>query len=112
MCRGPFADKSWHVHKRYNDFRALHASLLCAGIELPLPPKRLIGNREPDFISQRLHGLQKYLNAVLMNPILASSLPTKLFIDPINYCQPFSGKLQLLTCLLPSVHVGCLCEYD
>lgn len=27
-----------------------------------------------------------------MNPILVSSLPARSFIDPANYCQPFSGK--------------------
>lgn len=27
-----------------------------------------------------------------MNPILASSLPAKKFVDPDNYCTPFHGK--------------------
>jgi PX domain-containing protein kinase-like protein len=38
--------------------------------------------------------LQKYLNSVLMNPILVSSLPARSFVDPANYCQPF-GELAL-----------------
>lgn len=44
---------------------------------------------DPDFITERQHGLQKYLNSILMNPILVSSLPARSFIDPANYCQPF-----------------------
>lgn len=37
--------------------------------------------------------LQNYLNIVLMNPILASSLPMKKFLDPENYTAPLHGKL-------------------
>jgi hypothetical protein len=34
---------------------------------------------------------QNYLNLILMNPILASSLPVKKFLDPENYATPFQG---------------------
>lgn len=88
--RGPFSDKTWRVYKRYNDFVTLHSCLQSSGLLLPLPPKRLIGNMDPEFINERQQGLQKYLNTVLMNPILVSSLPAKSFVDPANYCQPFS----------------------
>lgn len=53
-----------------------------------------------DFIAERRLALQEYINTVLMNPILASSLPTKKFIDPDNYTTPFHGKyftIQLIT---------------
>ncbi|KAK4884313.1 hypothetical protein RN001_000584 [Aquatica leii] len=88
--RGPFSQKTWRIYKRYNDFLALHSYLQTSGLPLPLPPKKIIGNRDPEFISERQQGLQKYLNSVLMNPILVSSLPAKSFVDPANYCQPFS----------------------
>lgn len=88
--RGPFSQKTWRIHKRYNDFVDLHSHLQTSGIPLSLPPKKIIGNREPEFISERQQGLQKYLNGVLMNPILVSSLPARSFVDPANYCQPFS----------------------
>lgn len=45
----------------------------------------------PDFIADRLIALQEFINQVLMNPILASSLPTKKFIDPDSYSTPFHG---------------------
>ncbi|CAH0550760.1 unnamed protein product [Brassicogethes aeneus] len=92
--RGPFSDKTWRVSKRYNDFHKLHSYLQTSGIPLEFPPKKLIGNMEPHFISERQQSLQKYLNAVLMNPILVSSLPARSFVDPANYCQPF-GELAL-----------------
>lgn len=87
--RGPFRDKSWHIYKRYNDFLSLYSNLQSSGLPLPFPPKKLIGNMERDFIAERQQALQKYLNAVLMNPILASSLTTKKFVDPDSYCIPF-----------------------
>lgn len=62
--------------------------LASSGLPLPLPPKRLIGNMDREFISERQHALQLYLNAILMNPILASSLTTKKFVDPDNYSAP------------------------
>ncbi|XP_046426888.1 PX domain-containing protein kinase-like protein isoform X1 [Neodiprion fabricii] len=86
--RGPLPEKSWRVSRRYNDFVQLNGALCPSGISLPLPPKRIIGNMEPDFIAQRQLALQNYLNTVLMNPILASSLPMKKFLDPDNYTAP------------------------
>ncbi|XP_045476028.1 PX domain-containing protein kinase-like protein [Harmonia axyridis] len=88
--RGPFSDETWRISKRYNDFHKLHTYLQSSGLQLSFPPKKLIGNFDPDFINERLKGLQKYLNLILMNPILVSSLPARSFIDPANYCQPFS----------------------
>ncbi|KAL0108358.1 hypothetical protein PUN28_015118 [Cardiocondyla obscurior] len=86
--RGPLPEKFWRVSRRYNDFVQLNAALSISGFDLPLPPKRIIGNMEPDFIAQRQIALQNYLNIVLMNPILASSLPMKKFLDPENYTAP------------------------
>ncbi|XP_058790504.1 PX domain-containing protein kinase-like protein isoform X2 [Phymastichus coffea] len=86
--RGPLLEKSWRVCRRYNDFVQLHSILSLSGINLPLPPKRIIGNMEPEFIIQRQAALQNYLNIVLMNPILASSLSVRRFLDPENYTAP------------------------
>ncbi|KAJ9595648.1 hypothetical protein L9F63_013163, partial [Diploptera punctata] len=87
--RGPLPEKTWHIYKRYNDFVSLHNVLQGSGINLPLPPKKLIGNMEREFVAERQTGLQNYLNLVLMNPILASSLPVRRFLDPDNYSTPF-----------------------
>uniref|UniRef100_A0A8D8C7M4 PX domain-containing protein kinase-like protein n=1 Tax=Culex pipiens TaxID=7175 RepID=A0A8D8C7M4_CULPI len=87
--RGPYPENSWRILRRYNDFASLNKCLQISGIELPFPGKKFIGNMRPDFIAERLSALQEYLNQVLMNPILASSLPTKKFIDPDSYSTPF-----------------------
>lgn len=47
------------------------------------------GNMRPEFIAERRLALQNYINIVLMNPILASSLPAKKFVDPESYNQSF-----------------------
>lgn len=90
VTRGPITNKSWKVYRRYNDFAKLHSYLQTSGLQLPFPPKKIIGNMDPGFISQRQLALQNYLNVILMNPILVSSLPARSFIDPATYCQPFS----------------------
>ncbi|XP_057322936.1 PX domain-containing protein kinase-like protein isoform X1 [Microplitis mediator] len=86
--RGPLPEKSWRVSRRYNDFVQLNGALSASGLDLPFPPKKIIGNMDVEFISQRQIALQNYLNVVLMNPILASSLPMKHFLDPNNYAIP------------------------
>lgn len=50
---------------------------------------RFTGNMRPEFIAERREALQNYINIILMNPILASSLPAKKFVDPETYNQSF-----------------------
>ncbi|XP_058834770.1 PX domain-containing protein kinase-like protein isoform X2 [Topomyia yanbarensis] len=87
--RGPYPENSWRILRRYNDFASLNKCLQISGIDLSFPGKKFIGNMRPEFIAERLFALQEYINQVLMNPILASSLPTKKFIDPDSYSTPF-----------------------
>lgn len=58
MQRGPIRSNYWRVYRRYNDFVGLHSHLQPAGIPLPLPPKKLIGNMSRDFIAERQQALQ------------------------------------------------------
>lgn len=98
--RGPLKENCWRLQRRYNDFVELNKCLVVSGIQLPFPEKKLFGNMHPDFISKRLLALQDYINAVLMNPILASSLPAKKFVDPETYNQSFLGiYLIFITCV-------------
>ncbi|KAF6215825.1 hypothetical protein GE061_000160 [Apolygus lucorum] len=83
--RGFESENAWHVHRRYNDFHALHKELSVAGVSLPLPPKKMIGNMDRNFILQRLDGLQSYLNTVLSNAILANQKAVKIFLEPHTY---------------------------
>lgn len=83
--RGPTKENKWNVSRRYRDFAALHTSLHQANIDLPLPPKKLIGNMQPSFIAERQIALQNYINEVLKHEVLALSLQVRSFLDPNNY---------------------------
>lgn len=80
---------TWKICRRYNDFVKLNNELRVSPLCPCLPGKKFIGNLHPDFIVQRSLKLQEYINGVLMNPILASSLSTKKFVDPELYMTPF-----------------------
>lgn len=92
LQRGPLKENSWKILRRYNDFAELNRHLQPSGIVLPMPGKKLIGNMRPDFIAARRQQLQEYIDTVLMNPILASSLPAKRFVDPDSYSQSFHDQ--------------------
>ncbi|XP_013099649.2 PX domain-containing protein kinase-like protein isoform X1 [Stomoxys calcitrans] len=90
--RGYVKQYSWKILRRYNDFAELQKHLSISEIDLPFPGKKLFGNMRPDFIAERRKALQLYINTVLMNPILASSLPAKRFVDPDSYSQSFHDQ--------------------
>lgn len=94
LQRGIIKTQTWRILRRYNEFAELHKCLSISGLELPLPGKRLFGNMRPDFIAERRQALQVYINTILMNPILASSLPAKRFVDPDSYSQSFHGNYE------------------
>uniref|UniRef100_A0A3P9CKK5 PX domain containing serine/threonine kinase n=1 Tax=Maylandia zebra TaxID=106582 RepID=A0A3P9CKK5_9CICH len=92
--RGVSLDNSWQVIRRYSDFDVLNNSLMVCGITLPLPPKKLIGNMDREFIAERQRGLQTYLDTITQHPLLCSSLPVKKFLDPNNYSANYTIALQ------------------
>ena len=53
-------DHFQHVTKRYSDFAALDAVLRGYGTDFSLPPKKVFGKMDSDFIEQRQRGLQVY----------------------------------------------------
>lgn len=61
MQRGPIPENSWTVDKRYNEFVALDAELRISNIELQLPPKKVFGNFDREFIAERQQGLQVHV---------------------------------------------------
>ncbi|XP_008303400.1 PX domain-containing protein kinase-like protein isoform X3 [Stegastes partitus] len=88
--RGVSSDNSWQVIRRYSDFDVLNSSLMVCGISLPLPPKKLIGNMDREFIAERQRGLQTYLDSITQHPVLCSSLTVKKFLDPNNYSANYT----------------------
>jgi hypothetical protein len=74
---------SWTVLHRYNDFVELHEKLVSDhGVAKDiLPPKKMIGNREPTFIEKRRGDLEVYLISVVS--FLQRAMPRELalFLD-------------------------------
>ncbi|XP_008103638.1 PX domain-containing protein kinase-like protein isoform X2 [Anolis carolinensis] len=83
--RGISMENSWQIIRRYSDFDLLNNSLQVSALSLPLPPKKLIGNMDREFIAERQKGLQNYLNVITSNHILSNCEPVKKFLDPNNY---------------------------
>ncbi|XP_016414762.1 PX domain-containing protein kinase-like protein isoform X2 [Sinocyclocheilus rhinocerous] len=83
--RGVSTENSWTVIRRYSDFDMLNNSLLISGLNLPLPPKKLLGNMDREFIAERQKGLQAYLNYITRHHILSSCELVKKFLDTNNY---------------------------
>ncbi|XP_056293001.1 PX domain-containing protein kinase-like protein isoform X3 [Pseudoliparis swirei] len=88
--RGVSSENSWQVIRRYSDFDVLNSSLMVCGIALPLPPKKLIGNMDREFIAERQRGLQAFLDSITQHPLLSGSLPVKKFLDPNNYSANYT----------------------
>lgn len=88
--RGISMENSWQIVRRYSDFDMLNNSLQISGLSLPLPPKKLLGNMDREFIAERQKGLQNYLNYVTSNHILSSYEPVKKFLDPSNYSANYT----------------------
>jgi len=54
---------SWRVYRRYQEFRNLSDALRGEGFRVPvLPPKKLIGTLDPDFLTERQMELENWLH--------------------------------------------------
>ncbi|XP_067000731.2 nischarin [Anabrus simplex] len=73
----------WKVDHRYSDFVELHDKLVSDhGVSKDLlPPKKVIGNKEPAFIERRRAGLETYLSSIIT--LLRKTMPRDLalFLD-------------------------------
>ena len=68
---------AYQVHHRYSEFEAMHYKLVEEGVEKDLlPPKKLIGSKDPAFIMKRRRELETYLQTVYH--FLEKNLPNAL----------------------------------
>jgi len=59
------APQKWSVYRRYSQFKVVSDLLARKGYKCTaLPPKKMIGSFDPDFLHERRHGLQKWLQDV------------------------------------------------
>ena len=85
-----FGWRKWTVHRRYNQFHQFHSTHVDALLSHPvnlksavyvqsaevppvLPPKKICGNREEEFVGNRKINLEAYLRQVMSNSIKISS---------------------------------------
>ncbi|KAH8402144.1 hypothetical protein KR009_010045 [Drosophila setifemur] len=77
----------WLVERRYRDFAQLHDKLVeeVSISKKLLPPKKLVGNRQPAFLEQRREQLETYLQELLI--YFRTELPRSLaeFLDFNKY---------------------------
>ncbi|XP_071807254.1 PX domain-containing protein kinase-like protein isoform X1 [Asterias amurensis] len=83
--RGTSTENSWQINRRYSDFVAFHELLKISNLDLPLPPKKMFGNMDREFIAERQQNLQQYLTLILSHHLLATSIIVKRFLDQANY---------------------------
>ncbi|XP_001360642.4 nischarin [Drosophila persimilis] len=81
------AKVEWMVERRYRDFAQLHDKLVedIAISKKLLPPKKLVGNKQPAFLEQRREQLEAYLQELLI--YFRTELPRALaeFLDFNKY---------------------------
>ncbi|MGH0164146.1 UNVERIFIED_CONTAM: hypothetical protein FKN15_046449 [Acipenser sinensis] len=82
--------QSHTVLRRYSDFDMLNNNLQISGLSLPLPPKKLIGNMDREFIAERQKGLQNYLNFITTHHILSGCELVKKFLDTNSYSANYT----------------------
>lgn len=57
---------TWVIYRRYQQFKELNDRLRPMGVRVPLlPPKKLLGSFEPDFIAKRQSELSNWLRSLL-----------------------------------------------
>lgn len=78
------ANVTWYVLKRYSEFYDLHIQLISDhGVSKDiLPPKKVIGNKTPEFIENRRQGLENYLRSVLN--YLKITMP-RIFVEFLDF---------------------------
>ncbi|KAJ3425219.1 sorting nexin [Anaeramoeba flamelloides] len=78
--------QKWGVWIRYSEFRNLHQILKkkfpSELKQIRLPPKKIIGNFDEDFLEQRRLGLEEYINALLKDEDVAECMEINKFLKP------------------------------
>lgn len=76
--------KTWQCQRRYRQFDELHSTLKRANKSIPipsLPEKKWFGNMRPNFVQERLAGLQTYVDKLLLDSRWASMHILRAFFD-------------------------------
>lgn len=79
LVRDSKKNESWTITSRYSELRKVHVKLReLFPNNLPnFPQKKILGNMDPSFISQRQKALEIYFGLILQNQTWANSKPMK-----------------------------------
>jgi len=79
LVRDSKKNESWTITSRYSELRKVHVKLReLFPNNLPnFPQKKILGNMEPSFISQRQKALEIYFSLILQSQAWANSKPLK-----------------------------------
>lgn len=116
-------DVEWWVQRRYRDFDELHDKLVSeqSVSKKLLPPKKMIGNKNPSFIDQRRRDLEEYLQHLLGFLRIAMPRPFAEFLElnkyDINFLLQDLAKYfcecgNALMCVSPEYSFTCLDLYS
>ncbi|TYZ60508.1 hypothetical protein PybrP1_007960 [[Pythium] brassicae (nom. inval.)] len=76
---------SWVIYRRYQEFKALNDALRPLGVRVPiLPPKKLFGAFEPEFLRKRQHELGAWLRALLNFDRVDQSARNPHLLEPVR----------------------------
>lgn len=100
----------WYVFRRYTDFVRLHSKLRSEfpDVKLQLPRKRWFGdNFDPAFLSDRIKGLQGFVNAVLNHQELCGAQAVKDFFcldEPPTYTESIEESRAIFEALEETIY--------
>ncbi|XP_066972902.1 nischarin-like isoform X3 [Macrobrachium rosenbergii] len=91
----------WSVRQRYNAFSELHEKLVSNhGVARDLlPPKKIIGNKDPAFVEKRRGDLQLYLQLHAISHRLKNPLPTNVASEQetdFSHVADFASQVKYL----------------
>ncbi|KAI9915654.1 hypothetical protein PsorP6_007042 [Peronosclerospora sorghi] len=76
---------TWVIYRRYQQFKELHDRLRPMGVRVPLlPPKKLLGSFEPDFIAKRQSDLADWLRSLLTYDRVDQSAQNPHLLDDVR----------------------------
>uniref|UniRef100_M4B2Z9 AGC protein kinase n=1 Tax=Hyaloperonospora arabidopsidis (strain Emoy2) TaxID=559515 RepID=M4B2Z9_HYAAE len=76
---------TWVIYRRYQQFKELNDRLHPMGVRVPLlPPKKLLGSFEPDFIAKRQSELSNWLHCLLNYDRVDQSAKNPHLVDEVR----------------------------
>lgn len=76
---------TWVIYRRYQQFKDLHDCLRPMGVRVPLlPPKKLLGSFEPEFIAKRQNELSEWLKCLLNDDRVEQAAKNPHLVDEVR----------------------------